>query len=339
MLIGPVDLTREVLVVAEIGNNHEGNYSLAEEMIGRAAEAGARAVKFQTISPEHLVTADQEARLGMLRKFQFSQAQFEGLAETARRANVMFLSTPFDTGCVAWLAMLVPAFKIASGDNDFTQLLRVVGETGKPIILSTGLADLANVTVARDLLQNVWRDRGIANPGLALLHCVVSYPTPPAEANLAAILALQSLGATVGYSDHTLGVDAAVAAVAMGARIIEKHFTLNKQQSTFRDHQLSADPVELAELVDRVRRVEEMRGQQAKIVMAAEQPARDAVRRGVYAARDLAPGAALAIDDLMFLRPRNGLSPAEADSRIGMLLAKPVRAGEPLTFDHFKALS
>jgi sialic acid synthase SpsE len=272
----------------------------------------------------------------MLRKFQFSQAQFEGLAQVARRAGVMFLSTPFDIGCVAWLAKLVPAFKIASGDNDFTQLLRAVAETGKPIILSTGLADLASVEVTRDLLQKVWRERGIADPGLALLHCVVSYPTPPGEANLAAILALQSLGATVGYSDHTLGVDAAVAAVAMGARIIEKHFTLNKQQSSFRDHQLSTDPVELAELVQRIRRVEEMRGQKEKFVAAAEQPARNAVRRGVYAARDLASGAALTIEDLMFLRPRHGLSPAEADRRIGMALAKPVRAGEPLTNEHFK---
>jgi N,N'-diacetyllegionaminate synthase len=336
MLIGSVDLTREVLVVAEIGNNHEGSYALAEEMIGSAAESGAQAVKFQTILPERLVTADQEARLAMLKRFQFSQSQFEGLAATANRLGVMFLSTPFDMASVAWLAPLVPAFKIASGDNDYTQLLRAVAATGKPVIMSTGLADLPAVSAARDLLRDTWRRLGVGEPGLALLHCVVSYPTPPAEANLAAINALETLGETVGYSDHTLGVEGAVAAVAMGARLIEKHFTLDKKYSSFRDHQLSADPAELAELVRRIKLIEEMRGRQQKVVMAAEQPARDAVRRGVYAARDLALGTALDIEDLMFLRPRAGLSPREADSRIGARLTKAVRAGESLTLGHFE---
>jgi N,N'-diacetyllegionaminate synthase len=335
MLIGSVDLSREVLIVAEIGNNHEGSYAKAEEMIGRAAETGVQAVKFQTISPERLVTADQEARLGMLRKFQFSQSQFEGLAATARKFGVMFMSTPFDIECVEWLAPLVPAFKIASGDNDYTQLLRSVAATGKPVVMSTGLADLPAVTAARDLLREVWRQRKLADPGLALLHCVVSYPTPPAEANLAAIDALQILGETVGYSDHTLGVEGAAAAVAMGARLIEKHFTLDKQSSSFRDHQLSADPAELAELVRRIRLIEEMRGERQKVVMAVEAGARDAVRRGAYAAHNIAAGTELAPADVMFLRPRNGLSPAETDRRIGMPLAKPIRAGEPLTSEHF----
>ena len=251
MLIGPVDLDREVLVVAEIGNNHEGSFARAEEMIGRAAEAGAQAVKFQTIVPEQLVAADQSARLATLRGFQFTQTQFEALAGTARAAGVMFLSTPFDVGVVTWLAPLVPAFKIASGDNDFTAMLRAVAATGKPVIMSTGLAELAEVAGARDLLRSEWKRRGLPDAGIALLHCVVSYPTPPADANLAAISALASLGETIGYSDHTLGIEAATLAVAAGARIIEKHFTLDKKLSAFRDHQLSADPAELAALGSR----------------------------------------------------------------------------------------
>jgi N-acetylneuraminate synthase/N,N'-diacetyllegionaminate synthase len=336
MKIGSVDLDHEVLVIAEIGNNHEGSYARAEEMIGLAGKAGAQAVKFQTIVPERLVTADQEARLATLRRFQFSRAQFEGLARTAANNGVMFLSTPFDVDCVEWLAPLVPAFKIASGDNDYTRLLRAVAATGKPVILSTGMAVLDDVAAARDLLRAEWTRLGRGDPGLALLHCVVSYPTPPAEANLAAIAALASLGETVGYSDHTLGIDAAVAAVAMGARVIEKHFTLDKNLSEFRDHKLSADPAELAELVRRVRLIEEMRGRAEKRVMAAEEAALTAIRRGAYAARDLAAGTALGAADVSYLRPRVGLSPMDADRRLGSRLTRPVKAGEALTLEHFR---
>ena len=335
MLIGPVDLDREVLVVAEIGNNHEGSFARAEEMIGRAAEAGAQAVKFQTIVPEQLVAADQSARLATLRGFQFTQTQFEALAGTARAAGVMFLSTPFDVGVVTWLAPLVPAFKIASGDNDFTAMLRAVAATGKPVIMSTGLAELAEVAGARDLLRSEWKRRGLPDAGIALLHCVVSYPTPPADENLAAISALASLGESIGYSVHTLGIEAATLAVAAGARIIEKHFTLDKKLSAFRDHQLSADPAELAALVHSVKHVQELMGARGKHVAAAELESLPAVRRGAYASRNLAAGSRLTAADVSYLRPRAGLSPAEIDLRFGTPLAKPAKAGEALTAEHF----
>jgi N,N'-diacetyllegionaminate synthase len=335
MLIGQVDLDREILVVAEIGNNHEGSFARAEEMIGRAAAAGAQAVKFQTIVPERLVTADQDARIAALRRFQFTQSQFEALAKIANVVGVMFLSTPFDLDSVPWLANLVPAFKIASGDNDYTPMLRAVAATGKPVIMSTGMADLADVAAARDLLRSEWIRHGHAGAGLALLHCVVRYPTPPADANLAAISALATLGETVGYSDHTLGVEAAVLAVAAGARVIEKHFTLDKKLSDFRDHQLSADPVELAELVRRIKHVEELMGASGKHVAAVELGSLSAIRRGVYAVRNLAAGTSITAGDLSYLRPRAGLSPAEIDRRLGTPLTKPVKAGEPLTAEHF----
>ena len=335
MKIGSVDLTDEVLVVAEIGNNHEGNFALAQEMIGRAAAAGAQAVKFQTIVPERLVTADQETRLAALRRFAFSREQFEQLAGVAGKHGVMFLTTPFDAECVEWIAALVPAFKIASGDNDHVPLLRAVARTGRPVILSTGLASLDDVTSACGVIRGEWQRLGFTDPGLALLHCVVSYPTPHHEANLGAIEALRTLGETVGYSDHTLGIDAAVAAVAMGARVVEKHFTLDKNFSSFRDHQLSADPAELAELVLRIRLMNEMRGRPEKRVMDAEQPALQAVRRGAYAARDLAAGSPLTAADVNYLRPRAGLSPAEVERQIGARLAKAVRKGEAFTAAHF----
>jgi N-acetylneuraminate synthase/N,N'-diacetyllegionaminate synthase len=335
MLIGSVDLGRDVLVVAEIGNNHEGSFARAEEMIARAAAAGAQAVKFQTIVPERLVTADQEARLATLRRFQFTHPQFAALAKIAAAHGVMFLSTPFDVESVPWLAALVPAFKIASGDNDYTPMLRAVAATGKPVIMSTGMAELADVAAARDLLRAEWQRQGRGNVGLALLHCVVSYPTPAAEANLAAIAALATLDETIGYSDHTLGIEAAVLAVAAGARVIEKHFTLDKKLSDFRDHQLSADPAEFAEMVRRIRQVQELMGNAGKHVAAVEAASMAAIRRGVYAARDLAAGTPIAAADLAYLRPRAGLSPADIDLRLGTPLTRALHAGEALTAKHF----
>jgi N-acetylneuraminate synthase/N,N'-diacetyllegionaminate synthase len=335
MKIGPLDLADEVLVVAEIGNNHEGDLARAEEMIARASAAGAQAVKFQTIVPERLVTADQDTRLAALRRFAFSRQQFERLAAVAREHGVMFLTTPFDTECVAWIAELAPAFKIASGDNDHVPLLRAVARTGRPVILSTGLAVLDEVRAACAVIRGEWQRHGLGDPGIALLHCVVSYPTPPNEANLGAIDALQTLGETIGYSDHTLGIDAAAASVAMGARIVEKHFTLDKNFSSFRDHQLSADPAELAELVERIRLMNELRGRPEKRVMEAEQPALKTVRRGAYASRDLAAGATLAAADVDYLRPRAGLSPAEIEQHIGSRLTRAVSKGEALTAAHF----
>lgn len=335
MKIGSFDTAEKVLVIAEVGNNHEGSYARAEEMIGRAVEAGADVVKFQSFVPERWVTADQTARIEMLRRFQFSRAQFEQLAETTRKAGALFMSTPFDLDTAAWLAPLVPAIKIASADNDWTALLRQVAATGKPIFLSTGMTSLTDVAASRRVIRNEWQKQGIADPGLVVLHCVVSYPTPAESANLRAIAALAGLGETIGYSDHTIGVDAAVAAVAMGARVVEKHFTLDKNQSDFRDHKLSADPEDLAEMIRRIRAVEQLLGSGEKAVLPVEEPIFQAVRRGGYAARDLAIGTALAPEDVVYLRPRAGMTPADIDRRMGQTLTRPVAAGEPLTEESF----
>ncbi len=286
MKIGPHDLDQAVLVIAEVGNNHEGSYARAEEMIGRAKEAGANAVKFQTIVPERLVSAGETARIAQLTRFQFSHAQFEGLAASARREGITFLSTPFDIESVAALDPLVPAFKIASGDNDFFPLIEAVALTGKPILLSTGLADLAGVAASKAFIDSVWRRTG-KRGDIALLHCVVSYPTVATDANVSAIRDLATLGCTVGYSDHTIGIEAAILSVALGARVIEKHFTLDKNQSDFHDHKLSADPADLGELVRRVREAEILLGAGRKTVRPCEEAVSARVRRGIAASRDL----------------------------------------------------
>ncbi|MBG0776954.1 MAG: N-acetylneuraminate synthase family protein [Desulfovibrionaceae bacterium] len=325
MRIGSFDTRDRVLVIAEIGNNHEGDLALAKELIHAAAGSGADAVKFQTIVPRKFVAPDQTARLAMMERFSFSPDQFAELAEEAGRAGTMFLSTPFDLGSVQMLAPLVPAYKIASGDNTFYPLMEAVAATGKPIILSCGLAGIEDVLRARERIQAVWNAKGVAGE-LAALHCVASYPTPFEEANLLAIKALEAAASTVGYSDHTLGIEAAVLAVAVGARILEKHFTLDHEHSDFRDHQLSATPDELALLVRRVREAESALGAASKEPQACEKGNTAAMRRSIVAGADLAAGAVLSMDDLCWVRPGGGLAPGEE----GLLLGKRLKAARSM---------
>ena len=326
MKIGRVDLDREVLVIAEIGNNHEGDVGAAEALIAGAAKAGVQAVKFQTITPERLVAPDQAARLAQLRRFALSADQHARLARAAANAGVMFLSTPFDLDSVAMLDPLVPAFKVASGDNDFVPLLQCVAATDKPILLSTGMTDLAGVTAAVDIVRKAWRERKI-DPGLVLLHCVAAYPTPAEEANLRVIPALAAPDITLGYSDHTLGIGAAPLAVALGARVIEKHFTLDHDRSDFRDHKLSANPAQMKALVERVREANALLGDGVKRMMPSEHATATAARRSIVAARDLQAGHVLAWADLAWLRPAGGLPPGREAALIGRRLRCAVAAG------------
>jgi sialic acid synthase SpsE len=324
-----------MFIVAEIGNNHEGDFGLAGEMIACAAETGVDAVKFQTIVPDRLVSPAETARLTQLERFRFSYDQFAALAEHARRAGITFLSTPFDIESVAALDPLVPAFKIASGDNDFLPLLGAVAKTGKPILMSTGLADMAQVRASKAHIEAVWRAAGIAG-SLAVLHCVVAYPTRPEDANLCALRDLAGLGCVTGYSDHTIGVDAAVLSVALGARVIEKHFTIDKNHSDFRDHKLSADPEEMAELVRRVRLAEMLVGTGGKRVLDCERAALQPVRRSIVAARDLAAGERLGWADFAWVRPRNGLPPGAEERLVGGTLAVDIGRGTPILPEHLR---
>ena len=329
MKIGAIDLSREVLVIAEIGNNHEGDFGRATELIHAAVDAGAQAVKFQTIQPERLVSATQAARIEQLARYAFSRDQFAELAGIARAAGAMFLSTPFTSDVLPWLGPLVPAFKISSGDNNFTPLLEAVAATGKPILLSTGMSDMAAIKQACTTIENVpqWGE-------IALLHCVSAYPTPPEQANLRAIATLaRETGKVVGYSDHTFGVDAAVLSVALGARIIEKHFTLSKTQSDFRDHALSADPTEMAKLVQQVTLAQTLLGTGEKVLQEGEMPTAAAARRSIVARAALPAGHLLADADLDWLRPGGGLAPGKQDLILGRRLNQAVARGEMIKPD------
>jgi len=338
MKIGKFDTDTAVLIIAEIGNNHEGNVERAKQMIRMAAEAGADAVKFQTIVPELLVSRDQKARISTLRRFQLAHEQFRELAMTAGEQGVLFLSTPFDLESVHFLDSFVPAFKISSGDNTFFPLINEVAKTGKPVILSSGLAGFEEISASKSYIDDRWKEFGIEGQ-LALLHCVSSYPTLPEDANLLSIKKLKALGVSVGYSDHTLGIDAAVLAVAIGARIIEKHFTLDKALSDFRDHSLSADPDDFRVLVSKVRQAENMLGKGDKKPSGSELSDKMNIRRSVAAKTDLEKGTRLEMGNLCWVRPGTGIPPGEENKIVGQMLKTPKRKGELIYMDDLESAS
>src|SRR5437870_3741850 len=266
MQIGKVNLDNRVLIVAEIGNNHEGNFDAARELVNRAAECGVDGVKFQIFRTKYFVSDRDKARYDRLSSFELSNRQFEQLQKLAKSLGLIFLSTPLDLESAKFLEGLVDCYKIASGDNNFYPLIECVCKTGKPVVISSGLIDLEQIKKSTTFIKDQWRFLGI-DQHLAVLHCVSSYPAPTAEVNLAAIPFLaHELKCPVGYSDHTIGAEACMIAVALGAQIIEKHFTLDKQYSDFRDHQLSADPPEMKQLVQQIARVCTMLGKPQKTV-------------------------------------------------------------------------
>ena len=331
MIIGEHDTSRGVLLVAEIGNNHEGDFARAEELVRAAAGCGVDAVKFQTFRTRDFVSPRDRDRFERMARFELSWGQFERLAGLARSLGLLFLSTPLDILSADFLSGVVDGFKIASCDSNFYPLMARVAASGKPVILSGGMATWDEIVGAKEFIEDAWvlRDQ---SPGLAVLHCVSAYPVPDSEANLAVIPRLaKRLDCTVGYSDHTLGIDACLAAVALGARIIEKHFTLDKNQSSFRDHQLSADPGEMRQIVRCARRIERLLGVAEKAVQPSEMANQRLLRRGIVAARELCAGHRLSIEDLTWMRPAEGLAPGNEDLLLGRTLVRGVSPGEPLT--------
>ena len=329
MKFANIDTDRDVFVIAEIGNNHEGDFAVAQQMIVAAAQSGADAVKFQTIVPERLVARSDAARIARLKQFQFSYEQFAELAKLASAHKVVFFSTPFDLESARFLNTIQPVFKIASGDNNFYPLLEEVASFGKPLIVSTGLADMAQVRATHDRIMAVWKKWDVT-PGLALLHCIASYPAPPEQANLRAITTMTTAfpDATIGYSDHLLGISGAVAAVAAGARVIEKHFTLDKNYSDFRDHQLSADPADMRAMVDAIREVTLLLGSGEKLAQPCEDSMAPAIRRSIAAALDLPSGATVKTEHLMWVRPGSGLPPGEEARLVGRTLNRAIPMGD-----------
>ncbi|MEG1809894.1 MAG: N-acetylneuraminate synthase, partial [Oscillospiraceae bacterium] len=300
-----------VFVIAEAGVNHNGDLNLAKKLVDAAVAAKADAVKFQTFIPERVVstfakkadyqietTGDEESQLDMIRKLYLDFDDFRELFSYCRKKGIMFLSTPFDIDSLDFLMSIgMPIIKVPSGEVTNLPLLLAVAKKGKPVIMSTGMCEMDEIDYARrELLEN-----GV--PELTILHCNTEYPTPFEDANLKAMLDIRNrFGEAVGYSDHTLGIEAPIAAVALGASVIEKHFTLDRTM-VGPDHSCSLEPDELAALVSAIRNIELALGSGVKTVSRSERKNKNIARKSIVAARRISAGDTLTEDDLDVKRP------------------------------------
>jgi N,N'-diacetyllegionaminate synthase len=315
------------LTIAEAGVNHNGELSLAKRLIDVAAEAGADMVKFQTFSADRVVTARaekagyqtanrgiDESQHAMLRRLELTPAMHRELLAYCRMRRIDFFSTGFDLESLDLLAALgLDRFKIPSGEITNLPYLRHIGRFGKPLIVSTGMATMAEIAAALAVLERA----GTARDRITILHCNSQYPTPMADVNLRAMLTIRdAFGVEVGYSDHTLGIEVAIAAVALGATVIEKHFTLDRQMPG-PDHKASLEPQELAAMVAAIRNIERALGDGVKQPSASELPNRSAARKSLVAACFIHKGEPFTAVNIAVKRPGTGLSPMHFDEVLG----------------------
>jgi N,N'-diacetyllegionaminate synthase len=317
----------KVIIIAEAGVNHNGNYDRAVKMIHAAKKAGADYVKFQTAVPELVIstiapkaeyqketTGAAESQLEMCRKIHLKLGDYASLKQICDSVGIGFMSTPFDLVSIDCLAELkMDYWKIPSGEITNLPYLRKIGAFGERVILSTGMSELDEVEQALQVLESA----GTPRSNVMLLHCNTQYPTPFADVNLRAMQALEALhSAAVGYSDHTVGIEVPIAAVAMGAKVIEKHFTLDKNLPG-PDHKASLEPDELAAMVTAIRNIEAALGSAEKHVSPSERPNIEVARKSIVAARDIKRGELLTEENITVKRPGNGLSPMLWDKVIG----------------------
>ncbi|WP_027910586.1 N-acetylneuraminate synthase [Pseudomonas sp. URMO17WK12:I4] len=351
-----------VYIIAEAGVNHDGDYDKAMALVDAAAQAGADAVKFQTFNARLLAsssapkaayqkrnTGEEDSQLEMLLKLELPHAWHYPLQARACELGLDFLSTAFDHESLAFLDQLeLPVYKIPSGEITNGPLLWSIAQGGRPMILSTGMATLGEIDQALAVLahglefntspqglEEVWFNwarpeaRAKAAARVALLHCTSQYPAQPAEVNLRAMDVLKNtFGLPVGYSDHTEGVLASVAAVARGACIVEKHFTLDRALPG-PDHAASLAPDELKEMIDQIRQVEQMMGLAAKVPQASEWDTRKAARQSLVFARPVGKGQQILAQDLTGARRGSGVSPMHAWDLVGRLAECDYEAGDP----------
>lgn len=315
----------KVFIIAEAGVNHNGDLELAKKLVDTAVEAGADVVKFQTFKAEKLVcknaekadyqkeTTDRsESQFEMLKKLELTEEMHNQLLAYCKEKGIFFLSTPFDVDSVDYLVGLgMEIMKIPSGEITNYPYLRKVAQTGKKVILSTGMSDIEDVKAAVAVLK----EHG--SKDIAVLHCNTEYPTPYTDVNLKAMLTLkEELGIEVGYSDHTPGIEIPIAAVAMGAQIIEKHFTLDKTMDG-PDHKASLEPHELKAMVSAIRNVEAALGNGVKMPSASEKKNIAIARKSIVAKCRIEKGQMFTEDNLTTKRPGTGLSPMQWKEIIG----------------------
>jgi len=327
VVTAPQVFDMKTLIIAEAGVNHNGDLSLARQMIDVAARAGADMVKFQTFSADRLVTRyaekanyqqqntdASESQYEMLHRLELDRESHEALIQHCKKCGISFFSTAFDMLSVDFLHELgLEQFKIPSGEITNLPYLRHIGRLDKPIILSTGMSDMDEIEAALETLERA----GTARGKITVLHCNTAYPTPMVDVNLNAMLTIRDqLGVAVGYSDHTPGIEVSIAAVALGATVIEKHFTLDRGLPG-PDQKASLEPDELDALVSAVRNIEKAMGDGVKRPSPSELQNRAAARRSLVAARPIREGELFSEENLGVKRPGSGLSPMRWDDVVG----------------------
>ena len=322
-----------VFFIAEIGGNHEGDFEYAEKLVRLAADSGADAVKFQIYSGDTLVSkVESPGRNEHFKKFELSREQYIELALICRELGVIFMASVWDAEMLGWIDEYIPIHKVGSGDLTAYPIIETLLKTGKPLILSTGLSTLEDVQQTLSFIEQ--QDRSyILEKKLALLQCTASYPCPDEDVNLNAMLTLgREFDLPTGYSDHSLGCDAVLAAVAMGAEIIEMHFTDTRIGKTFRDHKISVTCDEIKELLEKFNRVKTLQGSFEIRPTASELEAEHVIsfRRSVYARRDIRQGETFSRENLTLLRPAHGISPAQYYAIIDKKAARDIKAHEVL---------
>jgi N-acetylneuraminate synthase/N,N'-diacetyllegionaminate synthase len=328
-------------IIAEAGVNHNGDINIAKKMIEVAASAGADYVKFQTFKAEKIASSNakkaayqaqnepkkDESQLEMLKKLEISERDHFLLKEYATSKNIKFLSTAFDNESVDFLDRLgIELFKIPSGEITNKPLLQHIANKRKPIILSTGMSDLKEIKNALDVLNK----EGINKNEIIILHCNTEYPTPMHDVNLKAMLTIQNtFGVDVGYSDHTLGIEVPIAAVSLGAKVIEKHFTLDRHLSG-PDHTASLEPEELSKMIIAIRNIERALGSGVKKPTESEILNKDIARKSIHVITHKYPGEILKLEDIIMLRPGHGISPMEYTNVIGCKVINELYPGQIL---------
>lgn len=319
------DRMNKVLIIAEAGVNHNGSLSIAKKLVDAARDAGADVVKFQTAKLDSLVsgyapmaeyqknnTGQGDSQKEMLRKLLLPFEDFEELSDYCKEKGIRFLSTPFDIESIHFLNHLVEVWKVPSGEITNYPYLCEIGKTGKDVILSTGMSNMKEISDAISVLK----ENGASK--ITLLHCTTEYPAPIEEIHLNAMKTLQrEFGCEVGYSDHTEGIEAALAAAALGAVVIEKHFTLDKNMEG-PDHKASIEPEELKSLVKGIRKIEKALGDSVKKPGASELKNRVAARKSIVAAERIRQGEIFTEKNLTAKRPGNGISPMRWKEILGM---------------------
>jgi N-acetylneuraminate synthase len=326
------------LIIAEAGVNHNGDLAIAKQLIREAAEAGADLVKFQSFIPNKVISASapkasyqkqttgaQESQLEMVSKLQLSRADHLVLIEECKRCGIGFFSTAFDSESFDMLVELgIDRVKIPSGEITNLPLLRHMTRLGKPVILSTGMANLGEIETALEVIEAAGTPRDL----ITVLHCTTEYPAPFSDVNLRAMLTIKnSLGVQIGYSDHTPGIEVSIAAVALGATVIEKHFTMDRNLPG-PDHQASLEPQELKALVSGIRHVEVALGDGIKRISPSERKNIAIARKSLVASVAIQRGEAFSPANLTAKRPGTGISPMRWDEIIGKTASRDFQPDE-----------